>query len=154
MRPHMFSYGSSGDRTLQVFWGMCERGKAGGGLAWCLLGEQPRQGCTAAQRIHQRAPGTSDQSRLTTPGLFKSPFARLDLFLLALGVGCFPRGSPGAELGGRRDLLPQFPFTCPPTSEVESVRGRPELIHAACCTPAEPSPLSAQAVNSAIRVQG
>lgn len=101
MCPHMFSYGSSGDRTLQVFWGMCELGKVGGGLAWCLSGEQPRQGCMAAQRIHQRAPGTPDQSRLTTPGLSKSPFARLDLFLLALGVGCFPQRVSRSRAGGQ-----------------------------------------------------
>lgn len=101
MCPHMFSYGSSGDRTLQVFWGMCELGKVGGGLAWCLSGEQPRPGCMAAQRIHQRAPGTPNQSRLTTPGLSKSPFARLDLFLLALGVGCFPQRVSRSRTGGQ-----------------------------------------------------
>lgn len=57
MPPYMFSYGRSGDRALQVFWGMCELGKVGGGLACCLSGEQPR----GLIKEHQEL--------LTTPGL-------------------------------------------------------------------------------------
>ena len=100
MPLYMFSYGRSGDRALQVFRGMWELGKVGGGLGWCLSGEQPREGCMAAQRINQRAPGTPDHSRLTTPGLSKSPFARLDLFLLALAMGCFPQRVARRSAGG------------------------------------------------------
>lgn len=51
---------------------MCELGKeagegrgGGGRLAWCLRGEQPRKGCMAAQKIHERAPVTRPSRKLT-----------------------------------------------------------------------------------------